>query len=259
VQGGGNIVSKGNEMSAESIPWPVLNIVERRVLGVLVEKQKTTETYPLTLNSIITASNQKSNRDPLLDLKDEAVEEGLRLAQQKGLVMQVISGRVDKWKHKLYESWNVSSVELAVLAELLLRGPQTEGELRGRASRMDDIRDVDHLREILKPLAERKLVVYLSPEGRRGTILTHGFQDPNELEQLRNRAEHATAVDAVLPHAMAPVLEAKALESRVAELEMQLTEFRETVSTLQESILRLSEQVLQIHKELGLSVPPNAS
>jgi uncharacterized protein YceH (UPF0502 family) len=246
-------------MSAESIPWPVLNIVERRVLGVLVEKQKTTETYPLTLNSIVTACNQKSNRDPLLDLKDDAVEDGLRLAQQKGLVMQVISGRVDKWKHKLYETWNVGSAELAVLAELLLRGPQTEGELRSRASRMDDIRDVDHLRELLKPMAERKLVVYLSPEGRRGTVLTHGFHDPQELEQLRGQAVHALAADNTVMPFVPLASDHKALEDRLAELEKQLTAVSHSIAELKESSTQLREQVQHIQKELGLSAPPAAT
>ena len=246
-------------MSADSTSWPVLNIVERRVLGVLVEKQKTTETYPLTLNSIVTACNQKSNRDPLLDLKDDAVEEGLRSSQQKGLVMQVISGRVDKWKHKLYEAWNASSVELAVLAELLLRGPQTEGELRGRASRMDDIRDVDHLREILKPLTERKLVIYLGPEGRRGTVLTHGFHDPHELQRLRDQATDAQAADNVATSQVPLNSDYRTLESRVSELEKQLTIVGQKMAELLESNARLGEQVLSIQRELGLSAPPAAT
>ena len=77
--------------------------------------------------------------------------------------MRVISGRVDKWKHLLYEVWGVNSVEIAVLAELLLRGPQTEGELRGRASRMEEIADLDALRKVLAGLRDRGLVVYLTP------------------------------------------------------------------------------------------------
>ncbi|HEV3145881.1 MAG TPA: DUF480 domain-containing protein [Gemmataceae bacterium] len=241
-------------MSPETVV--VLNIVERRVLGVLVEKQKTTETYPLTLNSIVTGCNQKSNRDPFLDLKDDAVEEGLRSAQQKGLVMQVISGRVDKWKHKLYEAWNVSSVELAVLAELLLRGPQTEGELRARAGRMDEIRDVDHLREILKPLVERKLVVYLGPEGRRGTVLTHGFHDPKELELLRSQASHAATGTDLAESSTQPAFAAKALEDRIADLEKELAAVRRLFTELQDNGSRLAEQIRNIEKELGLSPPP---
>src|SRR5438552_247936 len=108
-------------MSPESPPpWPVLTVAERRVLGVLVEKQKTTDTYPLTLNSLVTGSNQKSNRDPFLELTDEQVEAALTGVQKKGLVTRLIGGRTDKWKHNLYETWNVNSPELAILAELLL-------------------------------------------------------------------------------------------------------------------------------------------
>src|SRR5262245_58944208 len=194
--------------------WPVLNVHERRVLGVLVEKQKTTDTYPLTLNAVVTGSNQKSNRDPLLDLSDEEVEAALSEVQKKGLVRRVDSGRVDKWKHQLYESWKVNSVELAVLAELLLRGAQTEGELRARASRMDDIADLDVLRQVLTPLKERKLVVYLDPEGRRGTRLTHGFHDILELERLR--AHQPAAADDVPVSSPRPPAASEATEVRQA-------------------------------------------
>src|SRR5262245_50377354 len=219
--------------------WPVLSLHERRVVGVLVEKQKTTDTYPLTLNSIVTGSNQKSNRDPLFDLSDEEVEAALTEVQKKGLVMRVVSGRVDKWKHQLYEAWKVSSVELAVLAELLLRGPQTEGELRARASRMDDIADLDALRLVLTPLKERRLVVYLDPEGRRGTRLSHGFHDPQELERLR-------------AHQPAPPDEVPAPRSPAAS---DGTEFRQAIDTLREEMARLSQAVRRIEQELGL--PPS--
>jgi uncharacterized protein YceH (UPF0502 family) len=161
-------------------------MVERRTLGVLVEKAKTTpEAYPLSLNALVTGSNQKSNRDPILDLTDADIEDALAECQKTGLVTQIIGGRVERWRHNLYDVWRVNKVELAVLTELLLRGPQTEGELRGRASRMEPIADLDALRAVLKPLAERKLVVYLTEEGKRGTTVTHGFHDAAELERLR--------------------------------------------------------------------------
>src|SRR5207253_6572291 len=105
----------------------------------------------------------------------------------------ITGSRVERWRHTLYESWQANKVELAVLAELLLRGPQTEGELRGRASRMEPIDDVEALRGVLKPLAERKLVVYLTPEGRRGTMLTHGFHEPQELERIKARCANAAS------------------------------------------------------------------
>src|SRR5260370_1476762 len=165
--------------------WPVLNAQERRPLGVLIEKAQTTQGgSPMSLNALVTGCNQKSNRDPTMSLNEHEIEEALTNAQKNGLVTKISGGRVEHWKHCLYDAWRVSKVELAVLAELLLRGPQTEGELRGRASRMEPIADVEALRGILEPLAERRLVAYLSPEGRRGTILTHGFPAREEYERL---------------------------------------------------------------------------
>src|SRR5205814_7664427 len=111
--------------------WPVLSALERRVLGVLVEKAKSTpDIYPLSLNSLVTGCSQKSNRDPIFNVSEVEVEEALSSAQKRGLVIKITGGRVERWRHILYESWRVDKVELAVLAELLLRGPQTEGDLR---------------------------------------------------------------------------------------------------------------------------------
>jgi uncharacterized protein YceH (UPF0502 family) len=158
-----------------SVPIVPLEPTERRVLGVLIEKQKTSKTadaYPMTLNSLTTGCNQKSNRDPITELDDDDVEETLNTLQRNGYVLKIVGGRTDRYRHLLYDLWRVSKVEMAILAELLLRGPQSEGDLRGRASRMDDIADLDALRELLKSLASRNLVVYLTPEGR-GAVLTH--------------------------------------------------------------------------------------
>src|SRR6266851_2187029 len=144
--------------SAPTGPWPVLTCNERRLLGVLVEKAKTTpDAYPMSLNALTTGCNQKSNRDPAMNLTDDAVEETLLRLQKQNLVSKIVGGRVERWRHLLYEAWRADKVELAVLAELLLRGPQTEGELRGRASRMEPIDDLDKLRAVLKPLTERRL------------------------------------------------------------------------------------------------------
>ncbi|MCS7047613.1 MAG: YceH family protein, partial [Gemmataceae bacterium] len=162
--------------------WPTLFALDRRVLGVLVEKAKTTpDAYPLSLNALTVGCNQKSNRDPVMNLGEEQVEAALASLQRRGLVTRVTGGRVDRWRHNLYDQWQVGKVEMAVLAELLLRGPQTEGELRGRASRMEPIDDLEALRATLRPLAERRLIVYLGPEGRRGTLITHGFHPAEEL------------------------------------------------------------------------------
>src|SRR5262249_32007817 len=157
--------------------------------GVLVEKAKTTpDIYPLSLNALVTGCNQKSNREPVLNLSDAEVEEALASCQKKGLVVKITGGRVERWRHTIYESWHVDKVELAILAELLLGGPQTEGDLRARASRMEPIADLEALRATLRPMAERKLVVWLGEEGRRGTTIAHGFFDPADLERLRSAA-----------------------------------------------------------------------
>src|SRR5439155_1319180 len=103
-------------------------------------------------------------------------------------VTRIQGGRVERWRHNLYDVWSVNKVELAILTELLLRGPQTEGELRQRASRMEPIDDLEALRSALKPLAERKLVLFLGPEGRRGTLISHGFHAPKEIDLLKSQA-----------------------------------------------------------------------
>ncbi len=134
-------------MSAETANWPILSHIERRILGVLVEKAKTTpDAYPLTINAMVTGANQKTNRDPLMNVTDMEIEDALPQLQQKGLVTRITGSRVERWRHNLYDVWKVNKVELAILTELLLRGAQTEGELRGRASRMEPIDDLDALR-----------------------------------------------------------------------------------------------------------------
>jgi uncharacterized protein YceH (UPF0502 family) len=221
--------------------WPVLTPNERRVLGVLVEKAKTTpDVYPLSLNSLVTGSNQKSNREPLMNLSDLDVEETLDSAQKKGLVVKVTGGRVERWRHVLYEVWQVGKVELAILAELLLRGPQTEGELRGRASRMEPIDDLESLRNTLKPLAERRLVVYLTPEGRRGTIVTHGFHSAEELEQLR-------AVQSDFEREPELVVRATPANDTGTEIEL----LRTRIEKLEQTVGALSEQLARLSQSLG--------
>jgi len=112
---------------------------ERRVLGVMIEKGKTTpDYYPMTLAGLITGCNQKSNRDPVVSYNEDDVEDTLVDLRAKHSVIKIEGlGRVAKWKHNLYELWGVSKAEIAILAELLLRGAQTEGELRARAERME--------------------------------------------------------------------------------------------------------------------------
>ena len=234
-------------------PWPVLDMRMRRVLGVLVEKAKTTpDTYPLSVNALVTGSNQKSNRDPILNLSDQEVEDTLARCQKKGLAIKITGGRVVRWKHNLYDAWNVNKVELAVLGELLLRGPQTEGELRSRASRMEPIDDLDALRNVLRPLVERKLVVYLTPEERRGAVLSHGFHDPTELERLRSRiAAEPIATPTEAPSAPSPTVASAAQDERLSALESELRMTREEVAALKTTLTAMQEELRQLRQALG--------
>jgi uncharacterized protein YceH (UPF0502 family) len=228
--------------------WPVLDLRERRVLGVLIEKAKTTpDAYPLSINALVTGCNQKSNRDPILHLTEAEVEDTLIRCQKKGLTIKITGGRVERWKHNLYDAWHVDKVELAVLGELLLRGPQTEGELRGRASRMEPIDDLDALRKVLRPLVERKLVVYLTPEERRGAMLTHGFHDPQELERLRSRVTAEPIAESPLPAVSA----SSARDERLSELESGLSTAREELAALKQTVAGLQEELRQLKQSLG--------
>lgn len=215
--------------------WRPLPPLERRVLGVLVEKQKTSRTadaYPMTLNSITIGCNQKSNRDPVMDLTEDQVEETLSTLQKSLLVQRVTGSRVDRFRHMLYENWTSIGKEMAVLAELLLRGAQTKGDLRGRASRMEPIDTMEALDEVLRPLVERKLVAWLSPPDRRGSMLTHGFHTAEELSQARTYAAN-------VPENAAPATRTAAssgLESKLNEALAELASLRERVAALEQKL-----------------------
>ncbi|MFM7109430.1 MAG: DUF480 domain-containing protein [Planctomycetaceae bacterium] len=165
-----------------------LDAVERRVLGTLIEKAKTTpDQYPLSLNALVTGCNQKSNRDPIMTLDEEQVTRAILALKACGALAEVFgSGKIPRYRHLAYEWLGVDKEDLAILGELLLRGEQTEGDLRGRASRMDPIPDLDALRGHLDRLAAQRLVVWLSPPGR-GRMLTHGLLPAEKLEKVRSQ------------------------------------------------------------------------
>lgn len=251
--------------AATAGPRP-LDADERRVLGVLIEKAKTTpDQYPLSLAAVVTASNQKSNRDPVMHLDEESASRALIRLRQYGAVAEVYgSGKIPRYRHLAYEWLGVDKEQLSILGELLLRGAQSEGDLRGRASRMDPIPDLDALRSHLDPLADRGLVVWLSPPGR-GRVLTHGLLPPETLEKVRSRlglaaaagdAENAAAapsagvgstpVDDVEPRgqradshpvvradAQAPERAAATLAERVSRLEAEVERLRERLAAVE--------------------------
>jgi uncharacterized protein YceH (UPF0502 family) len=135
-----------------------LHPVEIRVLGALIEKDITTpEYYPLTVNSLQNACNQKSSRDPVVQFDEQTVEQALELLKTKHLVVRISGAghRVEKFGHRLGETLNLGRREMALLCVLMLRGPQTVGELRGRTERMHDFNDLEEVERVLETLEKR--------------------------------------------------------------------------------------------------------
>src|SRR5262249_22922865 len=168
--------------------WQPLSLRQRRVFGVLIEKAKTTpDAYPMTINGLVAGCNQKSNREPVLNLPADDVEQVLDELRAIGAVTEVQgSGRVAKYRHHAYEWLGVEKTELAVMTELLLRGEQTLGELRGRAARMEPIADLGALKPVVDSLVKKGLMIELTAPGR-GQVVSHGLYKERELHELKTR------------------------------------------------------------------------
>jgi uncharacterized protein YceH (UPF0502 family) len=219
-------------MSGSADPAPrTLNAIQRRVLGVLIEKSKTTPGgYPMTVNAIITGSNQKSNRDPLTSLDDADVENALNdLIDLRAAELIDWTGRTDKYKHLAHDWLAVDRAELAVLCELMLRGPQTLGELRGRASRMERIADLAALAPIVDKLVQRGLMIELTPPGR-GQIVTHNLYPREELEEVRERASGAGS-DRAVARPTTGTAELEELRAEIAELRQRVQDLEEKLGS----------------------------
>ena len=215
--------------------WQPLDAMQRRVLGVLVEKAKTTpDSYPLTVNAIKTGCNQKSNRNPQMDLAADDIMATLDELRELRAVSEVQGdGRADKYRHLAYDWLGVDKVELAVLAELLLRGEQTVGELRGRAARMEPISGLPELMPILGRLREKGLLWDVTPQGR-GQIVSHRLFLPSEKHLPDVPAASEAPAPSVVPAPVAAPVAApqqaegslesrlQALEQRVKDLENRL-------------------------------------
>ncbi|MEJ5341112.1 MAG: DUF480 domain-containing protein [Thermogutta sp.] len=235
--------------------WRPLPAIERRVLGVLVEKAKTVpSSYPMTLNAIVTGCNQKSNRDPVMDLTEEVVERALDNLRQMGAVGIVQGvGRVDKYRHYLYEWLGVNKEELAIIAELLLRGPQTEGELRAHASRMDPIPDLPTLRQHLDSLKEKGLIIDLTPPGR-GHVVAHNLYPEPELARLKQRYSAVAVREPSVSASDAP--ESSATFSDVpgpVASSPEVEELRQELAELKQAVAGILQELATIKKELGLN------
>lgn len=251
-QGGGAADTGEDSMgeSAQSSPsphkWQPLERSDRRVVGVLVEKAKTTpDSYPLTLNSLVNGANQKSNRFPQMQLDEEQVFDALERLRKLGAIAEVQGdGRAAKFRHLLYDWLGVDKFELAVMAELLLRGAQTLGELRARAARMEKIAGISELRPIVDSLYGKGMIVYLTPPGR-GCVITHSLYQPQELEKLRT--EHGNQnVDVPLPTAPARMAEEPITNGN------ELAALREDVTALKETVEQMQSALNHVRSQLGI-------
>ena len=203
-----------------------LNDVEERILGVLIEKEMSTpDYYPLTLNALVNACNQKTNRDPVMDLDEATVSEALVRMRTDRLVWQVKTqgSRALKYQHNMKDLADLSNRALALLCELLLRGPQTAGELRTRTGRMTDFDGVPAVEHALKKLAEHEKGPFVKQlprqPGQKESRYVHLLGDtdinapdfPSDMETA-GRTHEPSRIEA--------------LEARVATLEAELKEIR---------------------------------
>ncbi len=207
-----------------------LDANEARLFGVLVEKALTTpDQYPLTLNAATNGANQKSNRDPVLSLEEDQVAMALERLAQKYLARKVFPGnsRVEKFCHNGKDGLGLDTPALAIMAELLLRGPQTAGELRTRASRMHAIESLDQMAALLAPLIERGFVKRLPPAP--GTRAERYVQLLSPDLHPLDAPSSAHAASATPPGGAATVT---SLSARVEALEAELAQLREQCRVL---------------------------
>jgi uncharacterized protein YceH (UPF0502 family) len=214
--------------------------VEARVLGSLVEKEITTpDYYPLSLNAILNAANQKSNRDPVMDLDEDAVRRALHSLSQEGLARSAATdSRVPKFEHRLAEVFNFHRHEIALLCVLLLRGPQTPGELRTRTDRLYHFEDLGAVHSALNLLMNRQpsLVKVLprqpgTKELRYVHLLSGDVQVPASQAAHADASSSARATEGTFPDL-----------DRLAKLEDEIAELRAEVADLKSQLAAFQKQ-----------------
>ena len=213
-----------------------LTPTEARVLGSLIEKEVTTpEYYPLSLNALQNACNQKSNRDPVTNLDEAAIREALNSLNQLGLARSAATdGRVSKFEHRVNETFNFHRHELALLCVLLLRGPQTPGELRTRTERLYQFEDLDSVHSALNLLMKREppLVEILprqpgTKESRYSHLLSGEIHESNS-----HPAEFGSSVTGRISTHSSDADRISVLESEVAALRAELSDLKLQIANL---------------------------
>lgn len=209
---------------------PVLDTAQARVLGCLVEKQATTpDVYPLTVNAALSAANQKTARDPILALEQGAVHRALRELEGLGLARQQFSSRAERYEHRLDTAFNLTRQQTALLALLLLRGPQTIGELFARSERLYKFSSAEEVGLQLERLCTRQPALALQlprAPGQREERYVHLLNGEVDVQALATATSTRSA-------AAATSADNSALEARVAELESSVAALQQQLEALQ--------------------------
>jgi uncharacterized protein len=206
------------------IPRP-LDPAEIRVLGSLMEKQLSTpEYYPLTLNALVAACNQKSNREPVMELAESDIQRALDRLQDEKMVWRVMGGRAVRFDHNLDKVWHLKLAEKTIITLLFLRGPQTPGELRGRSDRLHRFETVPEVEETLRDMAAHSEPLVRELQRRPG--------------QKETRWMHTAggAVEDIVPEVEAPAETGTPLSVRVAQLEARVEELGDQLKRLLEKL-----------------------
>ena len=219
----------------------VLNEIEARVLGALLEKEITTpDYYPLSLNALLNACNQKSNREPVMNLDEGSVRSALRALDDNSLARSVSAAdsRVTKYEHRLQEAFNFDRREAAIFCELLLRGPQTPGELRSRAERMHHFDDLGEVQSVLQRLISREpaLVKVLARQP--------GTKEARYVHLLSGDAEPVSSpAEREVPSTAHPrSTETTGGGDKLSRLESEITELRGDIADLRQQFAAFRKQ-----------------
>jgi uncharacterized protein YceH (UPF0502 family) len=218
---------------------PLLSLLETRVLGVLVEKERTVpDTYPLTLNSLVSGCNQKSSRHPVINASDQEVQGVIDHLKGMSLVMETSGGRVMRYAHNVGKVLAIPPQSVALLAILFLRGAQTPGELRINSERLHKFGDLLSVQAFLEELAERPAGALVKELQRQPGARENRWMHRLSGEPAEEAASH-------VPHeATGETIGA----SEIATLRAELAELRQQVASLTETVERIS-------RELGLPSP----
>ena len=203
-----------------------LNSIEIRILGSLIEKQATSpEGYPLTLNALVLACNQKTSREPVMNLTQGQVGQALRSLEGQGMARLQMGSRADRWEHRLDKALELVPAQLTLLGLMFLRGPQTINELLSRSNRLHEFEDAEQIQHQLERLVSRELAIHLPRQsGQREDRYTHALGDPQEIEAIlaaRQQGGGERSYAGTIAQERFDALEARiaALEARLAELE----------------------------------------